>query len=499
MRVCASKIDLNSKPCPLPSPPSNSTQRSPSTDSGLAVHDETPSSQALQALQAVAGLHPSSSSPASRLEAAATPAANYYFSPIAASELPAAAATDHEVEKKDDHALRIDGKFSEAETAPFRRPAAPGGPPDEWVFFLSHRGPDTKESLVRPLSYILTQLKIPNFFDQSDESMRPGRPADEQMASAAWNCHVGVAILSNRFADSMWCLKELNTFLLRNHLERPKAVLFPVYFAPQLFDTSPMYYPHIGHLSSIIRRVDEATQEFLVELPGRLLAAPDIQHLPAVIAARERLQRDPFLIKRLYNRYVDGLQEKAKHTKFVDKTNHAVLERLNQMFQEHRPIYEPLQYSLHPPGATTDNERYDLEPVAQALLSRHRIVLGQAAFGATALDLAEWSDQHEVVKLLQHMGASTRRDAARLQFCTYLISSSCFVEQVFYRCNTCNLVGNLGCCAVCKENCHQGHDVSDQLKGWFFCDCYASGRCSSNLSALMTKPKAHNDNNVKPR
>jgi len=92
---------------------------------------------------------------------------------------------------------------------------------------------------------------------------------------------------------------------------------------------------------------------------------------------------------------------------------------------------------------------------------------GVSAFGATAVDLAEWSDQHEVMKLLQHMGASKRRDAARLQFCTYLISSSIYVKQVYYRCNTCSLVGNQGCCAVCKEHCHQGHDVSEQLNGFF--------------------------------
>ena len=33
--------------------------------------------------------------------------------------------------------------------------------------FVSHRGPDTKEQLVRPLHHVLEQLGVPAFFDQA--------------------------------------------------------------------------------------------------------------------------------------------------------------------------------------------------------------------------------------------------------------------------------------------------------------------------------------------
>lgn len=143
----------------------------------------------------------------------------------------------------------INGTFEISDVQPF--PAPPGqelkdGVSDhaEIVFFLSHRGPDTKEILVRPLSFILRQLGIPHFFDQSDDSMKLGKTNGDQMASAAWHCRVGVVILSAHFADSKWCLRELNTFLHRRQLKlqeqkdasNPQAdVLLPVHFGETLY------------------------------------------------------------------------------------------------------------------------------------------------------------------------------------------------------------------------------------------------------------------------
>jgi hypothetical protein len=183
-------------------------------------------------------------------------------------------SSDHErAEAKNVAAIDyIVGSFAPADVAPFAAPETQlhelkkkefesddhDHDHDEIVFFLSHRGPDTKEILVRPLSYILSELGIPHFFDQSDDSMKLALTNSEQMARAAWHCRMGVVILSPHFADSKWCLRELNTFLLRRTLPLqaraqkdqlpgqlqshdqprstgPSPVLLPVHFGETLY------------------------------------------------------------------------------------------------------------------------------------------------------------------------------------------------------------------------------------------------------------------------
>ncbi len=57
--------------------------------------------------------------------------------------------------------------------------------------------------------------------------------------------------------------------------------------------------------------------------------------------------------------------------------------------------------------------------------------------------------------------------------CTYVESSGDFVEQHWYNCFTCGLVGEKGCCSVCIKVCHVGHSVSYSRFSSYFCDCGA--------------------------
>ncbi len=186
----------------------------------------------------------------------------------------------------------VKGGFQPDEVQPFARPASASSaasnnntPASQFVFFLSHRGPDTKQDLVKPLSFILKELGVPHFFDQNDEAMQLGKINSEQMAEAAWSSRVGVVVLSDRFAESTWCLRELNTFLVRRQLsarankaDRTRAgeaaLLIPVYYAEHLMSRSKLYRPHFGQVSSIVRKSNESAREFLVSLVPRLLSIP---------------------------------------------------------------------------------------------------------------------------------------------------------------------------------------------------------------------------------
>lgn len=50
-----------------------------------------------------------------------------------------------------------------------------------------------------------------------------------------------------------------------------------------------------------------------------------------------------------------------------------------------------------------------------------------------------------------------------------------FVDQHWYNCYTCGLVGDKGCCTLCALVCHEGHDVAYSRFSAFFCDCGAEG------------------------
>ena len=47
-----------------------------------------------------------------------------------------------------------------------------------------------------------------------------------------------------------------------------------------------------------------------------------------------------------------------------------------------------------------------------------------------------------------------------------------YMQQEKWSCETCGLVGSLGCCRTCAETCHTGHAVTcDGTSPGFFCDC----------------------------
>ncbi|KAK9817780.1 hypothetical protein WJX72_002069 [[Myrmecia] bisecta] len=67
----------------------------------------------------------------------------------------------------------------------------------------------------------------------------------------------------------------------------------------------------------------------------------------------------------------------------------------------------------------------------------------------------------------------TDASAARPNVCTFISSGEAFVEQHWYFCYTCGLVDSKGCCSVCAQVCHAGHDLVYSGKSRFFCDCGA--------------------------
>jgi len=67
-----------------------------------------------------------------------------------------------------------------------------------------------------------------------------------------------------------------------------------------------------------------------------------------------------------------------------------------------------------------------------------------------------------------------------LSTCTFVVTGGDFSEQHWYNCYTCGLVWDQGCCSLCAQICHKGHDVGYSRKSSFFCDCGAEVAANSS-------------------
>eukprot|EP01122_Echinamoeba_exundans_P014683 TRINITY_DN6699_c0_g1_i2.p1 TRINITY_DN6699_c0_g1~~TRINITY_DN6699_c0_g1_i2.p1 ORF type:complete len:356 (+),score=55.06 TRINITY_DN6699_c0_g1_i2:768-1835(+) len=68
-------------------------------------------------------------------------------------------------------------------------------------------------------------------------------------------------------------------------------------------------------------------------------------------------------------------------------------------------------------------------------------------------------------------------DCVARKECTFTVTKEDYALQRVWRCRDCELEDNEGCCEVCKDACHAGHDVFFDTTGRFFCDCPKRGKC----------------------
>jgi len=101
--------------------------------------------------------------------------------------------------------------------------AASSSTPAHWYqIFINHRGVDVKKTFARALYLRLLQNGLKPFLDQDE--MQPGYSIPSQINDAITTASVHVAILSPRYAESYWCLKELVLML------ETKAPIIPVFY-----------------------------------------------------------------------------------------------------------------------------------------------------------------------------------------------------------------------------------------------------------------------------
>lgn len=98
-------------------------------------------------------------------------------------------------------------------------------PPPPYDVFINHRGADTRHTVARLLHDRLLQAsggRVRTFLDSV--SMRPGDRLVERINQGMGQCKVAVAIFSERYLDSEFCLHELAALV-----EARKAIV-PIFY-----------------------------------------------------------------------------------------------------------------------------------------------------------------------------------------------------------------------------------------------------------------------------
>ncbi|CAN0842447.1 Disease resistance protein L6 [Linum grandiflorum] len=100
-------------------------------------------------------------------------------------------------------------------------------PTGEYEVFLSFRGPDTRHHITDILYRFLVHLKIRTFRD--DDELRKGEEIGRNLVQAIGQSKIYVPIISERYAHSKWCLKEL-VEIVQHHKQDQRHMILPIFY-----------------------------------------------------------------------------------------------------------------------------------------------------------------------------------------------------------------------------------------------------------------------------
>ncbi|CAN0841129.1 Disease resistance protein L6 [Linum grandiflorum] len=100
-------------------------------------------------------------------------------------------------------------------------------PTGEYEVFLSFRGPDTRRHVTDILYRFLVRQKIRTFRD--DDELRKGEEIGSNLLQAIGESKIYVVILSEGYAHSKWCLKELAE-IIEHHKQGKGHIILPIFY-----------------------------------------------------------------------------------------------------------------------------------------------------------------------------------------------------------------------------------------------------------------------------
>ncbi|CAI0412994.1 unnamed protein product [Linum tenue] len=131
-------------------------------------------------------------------------------------------------------------------------------PIGEYEVFLNFRGPDTRRQITDILYRFLVNLKIRTFKD--NEEFRKGEAFPPRLAKAIEQSKIFVAIFSENYAHSKWCLGELAAFVERKEQEKG-CIILPIFYLVDPRDVRCQTGPFEKAFQQHEKKFDEKTRQ----------------------------------------------------------------------------------------------------------------------------------------------------------------------------------------------------------------------------------------------
>ena len=227
----------------------------------------------------------------------------------------------------------------------------------------------------------------------------------------------------------------------------------------------------------------------VIEMKLEALEALLNQCLKGESAVQERVAKHEMLFVDVHRQ----LSESRKHGSMLKKSGQLVkqlAEKIDQLSQAQTQSSEALQKVAK--AIDRCAKRVDVEAIAEDVMKlkqsdrkqSNEVRVSRDKSGMKVVSFPNPSYQSHLIARMRAFNAmfddSDIEGAPGGHTCTYSNTGRNYIEQKWYHCRTCGLVGDLGCCEACARTCHEqrGHDVFFDGIGKCFCDCGAGeGRC----------------------
>ena len=125
-------------------------------------------------------------------------------------------------------------------------------------------------------------------------------------------------------------------------------------------------------------------------------------------------------------------------------------------------------------------------------VSRECVTQSSEAFTKMAQAIDECAKRVDLEKIMRDVEELKENESEPEQasLCTCATYGTDYIDQKWYHCETCGLVGDLGCCEACAQTCHKGHVcVYDGVGSGCYCDCGAGDgphpcQCMGRLTGM---------------
>ncbi|KAH9304446.1 hypothetical protein KI387_008850, partial [Taxus chinensis] len=188
--------------------------------------------------------------------------------------------------------------------------------------FINHRGPDVKETLALLLYKSVKDLGFRPFLDYQEIELGDSLPSSVKHAICSSLVHI--AIFSETYADSPWCLAELTLML------KSKAKIIPVFY-----DVTPSHLRHMkegGYVDSFVKYEEKG--RYLTELQEWKASLKAASFISGCQFTKHNYQNDDMLCEEVVRAVLKELQ-KHKTKSLVVAKNPVGLDELVKEYERH--------------------------------------------------------------------------------------------------------------------------------------------------------------------